>query len=70
MLAIAHSLINLLKMVTLIALQQQVAILFLLIKSKCCFYLYVKWQYRLPCRVSFMLRMRNPPDTAVKTPES
>jgi hypothetical protein len=53
MLAIAHSLISLLKMVTLIALQQQVAILFLLIKSKCCFYFYIKWQYGLPLSNAF-----------------
>jgi len=56
-------------MVTLIALQQQVAILFLLIKSKCCFYFYIKWQYGLPLS-PFVLRMRKPPNTALKMPES
>jgi hypothetical protein len=53
MLAIAHSLTIVPKMVTLIALQQQVAILFLLIKFKSCFYFYTKWQYHLPFSDAF-----------------
>jgi len=41
---IAHSCISLLKKISLIALQQQQYILYLLIKSQSYFYLYIEWQ--------------------------
>jgi len=53
-------------MITLIALQQQVAILFLLIKSKYCFYLYVKWQYHLPLSGEFHVARAKPTRCGIK----